>query len=148
MDECAIVVGKLNTTIKAQEVQLQHQTPASYASVAKVARAPVIKTKKPTRHSFIVSSTSCPGEEVKKLITSTIKPHDLKIGVRKLASLKTGNLLIECDTADQVTTLRKAIEGTDANLKTSLTQKKRPSMIVLNVAASMSDAEPQNSRYH
>lgn len=128
------------TEATSSDAAVAHRVTPTYASAARQA----IPKKELKRHVIIASGTgewSTSADGLRGHIRKTIKPSELGIGVQRFQRVSDDKVLIECQSADELTRLKEKMAASCPNVKTEDGRLKRPKLIIRGVDVSLTSAD-------
>jgi hypothetical protein len=95
------------------------------------------------RHVVIIkpSDNTKTSKETKNLVKQSLKPRQLKIGIKSTKFASKGGLVVECQTPEECDTLSEEITKNITGLNVERPTKKRPTIIVRNINPNISEKE-------
>lgn len=121
---------KLAEKSSSENYKVSDKVNNSYAAVVK---KKISQTR--TSHKLLVENKSGEKniENTRNNFKKVINPKELKIGIRNIKSTRNGDLVIECDSKNDIDKIHKKLEDTDCALKSKPIKKLRPSLIIKNI---------------
>lgn len=144
LDSLTEVITKLlvaNEELKVENLNLKQNSVAPVISTpVSSSYAKVLQGKPPKpreEHVFIFSKLVFVSEELdSKDLMRNINPQAIKIGVRRTKETKSGDFVVEFNSADELNSLKKAVdcnENLHQNTETRFPKKADPKIIIFNV---------------